>query len=517
MADRQVRVDLVARDRASPVIEDVADAAGDLEQLTPEIEIGADTSAAETAIADVAEAAERAAREDREIVIRARIDDLKGELRTLQTELDQTGEKADQTARQLDRVDGPGAGGGAGLRGNAIADLTGPLGEASGAASDFAGVFDGLGDIVEDVATRMGSSTAMAGRLSGAMGLAGVAVAGGAALWSMFTASQARAREQAEKMLKTQQDLNEALSEGDTSAAAEALIANYSEAIGYAEAFGYSLQDITRYITGQTDALTGLDTKAAEALASGEYNARAQADAIRAARDEYIDLNGTLDDQKGRLDDVAGAMGGLVTSTDDVTIALGNADSAMLGVKRATDQAATAAANLDAKWNALKGRVDDDQAWLNLQDTFDATQLAAEEAWTAAANGAADTEAKVRDADQATNDLKLQVIDYAAQVLGLPPSRVTEILADLDAGSVVEVERTLADLTKTRDAVIRVITTGIGIGTGRGAGGLVTGASAPAAVNVTQVFPRGWRASSTITEARTAARRSGGLYQRSQR
>lgn len=152
------------------------------------------------------------------------------------------------------------------------------------------------------------------------------------------------------------------------------------------------------------------------------------------------------------------------TTVADVTVEVGAAEGALIGVAKATGDAARAAENLDAKWAALKGELDADQAFLNIQSNFDDVKAKAEEAWKAAADGAVDAEQKNRDYQSAVISLKQDVIDYGATVLGLPPQRVTEILADIDNGSLESAERALDELTRMRTAIIQVVTQGIGIG-----------------------------------------------------
>ena len=124
----------------------------------------------------------------------------------------------------------------------------------------------------------------------------------------------------------------------------------------------------------------------------------------------------------------------------------------------ALDTAAQRAADLKTAWDDLKGSLSDEAAWLDLQDQFDGVQDAAEEAYIAAASGSEDAAAKARDHQQELVDLKLAVGDYASEVLGLPPEQVTDIVADMDDMSLVEVEALLNRLTKTRN--VKVVAVG---------------------------------------------------------
>lgn len=81
---------------------------------------------------------------------------------------------------------------------------------------------------------------------------------------------------------------------------------------------------------------------------------------------------------------------------------------------------------------ALKREIDDEQAWLNLQNTMDDT--------IAKLN---DGEVSARDQRIAILDLKEEVLEYAESI-NLPDRVVTQLIADIDDGKVAEVEALLA-------------------------------------------------------------------------
>ena len=293
--DPKIQIDITARDTASDKLDAVADEAAKLEKLSPEVAVGADTSAAESGLRDVADAAGRLSHDDTELVIRAQIDQAKGQLRELETALKNTGEQADTTNRKLD--DTTGAAGPGNLRGNAIADLTGPLGDASSAASDFAGVFDGLGDAAEAAAGKLGLSQGVADKLGSAIGGLGVAVAAGAAIWSIWTAHAEAARKKARELAEAQTAVGEAIRDGNREAALSNFHKAYDTAIAAAEKFGLKQRDVIAFITGENEAIPGLteaynNLKAARATADprlvGEATAR-----IKAFEDEAAALDGT--------------------------------------------------------------------------------------------------------------------------------------------------------------------------------------------------------------------------------
>lgn len=96
--------------------------------------------------------------------------------------------------------------------------------------------------------------------------------------------------------------------------------------------------------------------------------------------------------------------------------------------------------------------LDAEDAALDLADQFDEVAEASARAWEETANGAEDAEAAQRDAARSLNDLKREVAEYATNVLKLPESRVTAMLAQIDAGSVAQVEAQLGILARAREA-----------------------------------------------------------------
>lgn len=333
--DPKIQIDIEARDDASKKIDDVADDAKALEDLTPEVAVTADTGSAVTDIGNVDEAAGRLSHDDTVLVIKAQIDQAKGELDALQTKLKDTGEQADTTNRKLDDTTG-GAGPG-NLRGNAIADLTGPLGDASSAASDFAGVFDGLGDAAEAAAGKLGLSQGVADKLGTAIGGLGVAVAAGAAIWTLWSQHAEAARKKAAELAEAQAAVGTAIRDGNREAALSNFHKAYDEAIAKAETFGLKQQDVIGFITGQNEAIPGLTQKyhdlqaAVDATADprlkGISEARVtafenEATALETNRQAYLDAVPAADAKKTADADLARQLGFTEDAQKDMTTAV---------------------------------------------------------------------------------------------------------------------------------------------------------------------------------------------------
>lgn len=514
--DEQIRVDLTAKDNASKTIAGVATAAEKLEDLSPEIEIRADADQAERTIDELGDDARRLSAVDAEIVLRAKVDAAKGDLRALQAELDQTGERAEDTARKLDRVDGPGTGGGLNTRGNAIADLTGPLGEASGAASDFAGVFDGLGDIAEDVAGKLGATPAAVAGLSTAIGGLGIAVAAGAAIWSAWSGKQKQAQEEARKTRDAAIRLNDALRAGNAEQFADQLVEQYADVFDAAKRAGVSVGEVTEFIIGQAREIPTLNA-AQQAAVDALYERTAatgeQTTADREAHNAITSLRQAIYDAQA-----AYAAGDLTASqyqrtVDDVTAAVRDTNRATGAMTDELGAATRAVDTTKSALDALQGALDVETAMARFTETFNVAM------WNAS-DQTDDTAVDILGLKQAI----LDVATYA----GLTPIEVSTLLQRVEQGDIDGVRSAVESAYSRRPIQVATTLKVTGIYNPYGSvatpglppgfpstGGL--SAPAPSVVNVTQVLPRGYRERDTLAAAQGAARRSGGLYRRARR
>lgn len=322
-----------------------------LEQLEPTVEFDADTSKVEGATAEITDSAQ--ALMDRNPWIaefQADTANLKSGLEEAQTKLRETGDKADDAKKHIDKI---GDTQGPRLAGNQVADLTGPFGDASGAASNFGGVFDGLADIGEKVATKVGLDAAA---MSSAIGGIGFAVAGAAAVWTIFKQKQEEAKKKAEEHLKVQEDLMAALKKGDVEGAAKKWIELYGDIIDKGHKAGLStdelvdgiansgnaaatanrkLEDNAKQIDEITRAYNELHTvtQASGAVPSDEENKLlAQLTALKDGtqglidyKDQYAELTQKQKDNQAIQDAVQTALGDTATKLDDAAEAAGRA------------------------------------------------------------------------------------------------------------------------------------------------------------------------------------------------
>ena len=525
--NEQVRIDLVAKDDASKTIDKVADKAEDLEKLDPEIEVTADTSKAVSEVDQLISELRGLSKADQEIVLKARSDAARAELQALQSELKQTGEKAEDTVRQLDRIDQGGTPGG-GARGNAIADLTGPLGGASSAAGDFAGVMDGLDDIVGDVIGKLGGSDKLIGQVSSAFGALGIVVAAGAAAFGIFKQRAEEARRRQEELMRSQRELNKAIREGDRAAAAADFAQLYDDAFAAAQKAGIPTKEFVDYITGASDVLPSFEgnmRSAMDALANTEGWAATELGA-RQTTDTWETLRATIDGGRETFENTNDA----INEQDDD---LANLETALFGVADASKEAARqqreaanragdlrrAVEKADTALDDLKGALDMEDAIQTFQDSIgEALDLS---------DDVAVTDAQIR-------EVKRSIISLG-ETAGANPAVIKAQVESVTADNLWEVAGEVTAFYQKYPPKITLapsvnwgllrLPAGVGLGASQGNNPVPTmvqppangGGGAPApTVNVTQVLPRGWRGD-IVAEMAGHARRSGGLYRRTRR
>lgn len=157
------------------------------------------------------------------------------------------------------------------------------------------------------------------------------------------------------------------------------------------------------------------------------------------------------------------------TTTQDAAQAQRDLAAASDRVTRSIDQQTQ-------QWDALKGEISDEQAWLDMQGTFDAVRRAGGEAMDAVKNKSAEADAKMRDYQSSVNTAKSNVVDLGQQI-GLSIPQVKDMLLQIDDGAIDQVEARLRTLTRNRQISIDIIAKG-GAGYGpisgaRAAGGPV--------------------------------------------
>lgn len=143
--------------------------------------------------------------------------------------------------------------------------------------------------------------------------------------------------------------------------------------------------------------------------------------------------------------------------TEHGTVAFHAARDAVRDLASGLDTATIATAQLEAANAKLRGDLDKREAYLNLLDQFDDLKVKGQEAWDAAASGAADAESKARDYEQAQLDVKQGVIDYTEQVGQVPTDVTTNLMTQVDTGQLDAAKADINELTNgTKYVDIRV-------------------------------------------------------------
>jgi hypothetical protein len=154
------------------------------------------------------------------------------------------------------------------------------------------------------------------------------------------------------------------------------------------------------------------------------------------------------------------AMAAAYTSkTQGAAAAVKDAAANQKDMEAATRGANRAIADQTAKFDALKASVSDDQAWLDLESTFDDVRAKGAAAMDAARDHTADAEAKMRDYQSSVNTAKSNVIDLGHQI-GLSIPTVKSMLLQINDGAIDTVEGRLRVLTRNRTISLDIISRG---------------------------------------------------------
>jgi hypothetical protein len=468
VAREEIRIDLTTNDDASQDIDDVADAADDLERMSPEVTVTAETGPAVADMDKLEDAAQRAARAAEDV--------------------------------------GDGAQRGSVNAVNATRDMTGPLGEVSSQIGDMGESFAAMAEVG---VAKLGLVGTKAGDLAmTALPAVGIAIGAAMAIWGQWRASQDKTNE---KIKETTELLREAADDG-IDPYAESATKMIRENAGLArsmDALGVSGGDLASALDGDLNpsVLDAIDLqqqyrRILETTASGSWTQIQAIEALGAAHGwsqqqtrEHADAADTF------VDALEGETGALDRSAAQLAVEQGLLED----VDSAAGGAAARARDLEAAYEDLHDELGDSRSYLDAQDGFDQVAAAAAAAYTAAVTGSADAEQAARDQQRAVLDLKGDVVDYAEAVGGIPPEQVTRILAMIDRGELAQAEAELAALERAR-------TVSVGISKGAGWGTfpdwLARGAPSTT-TNVTINAPRGTRPADLIAAGEAYARRNG--------
>ena len=309
MADEQVRIDIDAKDQASPVLEDVADVVEDLEDARPDVEITSNS---------------RAVQDD--------VDRLKREVGLLDDKRVSIDVDADTSRARGAFNDLEKAKPGAAIGESFVRDLTGSMGDgAAQVGGVFADVTAGIETTFGTLAQKVGGSTGdmlakVGGAFTTALGVGGVAFVAVTQLYDMWkhrNDEQKKAIEESFKLLEEK--------EGDAAAALrESLLKAFKELDdAQREALknaGLGLEDIARIVEGDTvpawEALKAKHDDYTQAVKdAGRARAAGNVTALREAEEQRASLGQSetaYRDLKDMIDDEASAIGGAVDKWKDL-------------------------------------------------------------------------------------------------------------------------------------------------------------------------------------------------------
>ena len=205
------------------------------------------------------------------------------------------------------------------------------------------------------------------------------------------------------------------------------LDAGLAEAIEKAQEMGHSLSDIAR-----------------ELGANDERSLNYMAEV----------LGMTLDELYGQLDR------DLIPETYLLERAWKEGSRALVEANTAAIDLGDALITVDDALAELKGNVDERREWDNLITAIDDAKEAAIEAFFNA------TPEALRESQRETDEARLKVAEYIAQMDGIPDEKKTEMIANLDRANLAEIEATFNHLARTRNVDFRPTVSGIPVGPG---------------------------------------------------
>jgi len=132
-------------------------------------------------------------------------------------------------------------------------------------------------------------------------------------------------------------------------------------------------------------------------------------------------------------------------STDELYRAWQDGTRQMIIAKEKTEDLTEALTDSDDALQELKGNVDERKEWDNLIDAIEDAKEAAIEAFFEA------TPEALRESQRETDDARVKVAEYIAQMDNIPEQKKTEMIASLDQANLAEIEATFNQLARTRN------------------------------------------------------------------
>ena len=575
MADEQVRIDLVADDKASAKIDDVADKVDQLDHADPTVTVGADTRDAQGDVDAFADRLNKLTDADKLVVLALRAGAAQTELKDIATEL-ATIDAADPTVdvkldryaeltSELDALDSkmkgiadtsidPDVGGKAKARFESVTEEAGKAGDAvhsmaGNAIGDFAATTTGIGPLGEAIGQL---TEGVAGAEVNFKQLASAGLQMGGIAAAMFEISQYMSKIADVKAFNADQVSAFAKALGDGATAAEALQQHLADA-GKIEApqlftaanpFASATQDVTASVVAlgltlqqYTSLVDDFRANGDQATESMKAWAQAQVDA-GANMDDLNKVMTAITTSAKNLDAAEKAQAVTTkffadTAADDYLRqidAMNNktrstTTTAELFTDRIGD-AARAVNDLTGELESMSGQIDRDQSLINLSNQLANVQQAAKDAMDAQAeadkaraSGAKDSAEKTAAAEQAMRDYQTSINDAKQAIIqigetaGATPVDVDSTIRKLTSGDLNGVKSD-AEAYYNRNPVQMDAELRVRLLKIISAGvGAPVALAGTSTVHVTQMLPRGYRGDA-LGDAQRAAARSGGLYRR---
>jgi hypothetical protein len=251
----------------------------------------------------------------------------------------------------------------------------------------------------------------------------------------------------AEKMRLAQDALSDALNEvtlavggmvAEMGPTIEAMAGAVEKALEWKEALG-PLPDLIMAVTNPTIGLTKV-----QELATGVTEIQAESlDELKLKLDEAgfsaEDMIPVIEAWKAKNEDGTDSVDDLTESVEDVERPMRAFSDAANENRIALDEAAAATRDLDGAYKELTGQLDNREAWLNLLDSLD------EYAWKVGAGTMSS-----REAEQATIDIRQELIAYLSTLEEVPAQKQTEILSLINQGQYDVVKAMLDELAAPR-------------------------------------------------------------------
>lgn len=257
MPDKEIRLELTAKDEASDAIGEVADAAEDLTDRPAELELDADTTSAERDLEETSDTLERIERQPWIAEVRADIDQAQRQAEELQDQLGSL--EADVDTSEVDRKLRDTEGAGIGVT-NTFRDMGGPLGEMTGQVGDFGEAFETAGAMA---ASQFGLSGTATTAMTAGLGAVGLAIGALTFLWGKVRESQEQTKERVDDYKKAIDEANGSLREGARLKLAESLSDDDVQRLAD---YGLTLDDVVDSMAGNlSPAMADMRDKAAEA------------------------------------------------------------------------------------------------------------------------------------------------------------------------------------------------------------------------------------------------------------